>query len=79
MPKKTIIGKIISLDKNNTAKVETQRLITHPKYHKKYKVTKKYLAHNPENKYSLDDQVAIEETKPISKNKHFIIVKKVKK
>ncbi len=79
MPKKIIIGKIISLDKNQTAKVYTERLVTHEKYHKKYKISKNYLAHNPKNTYVLNDTVEIQEIKPISKNKHFIIVKKVKK
>lgn len=78
MPKKIITGKIISLDKNETAKVATERLLTHKKYHKKYKVSKNYLTHNPQNKYKLDDQVKIQETKPISKNKRFVIIKKVK-
>lgn len=77
MSKKTITGKIISTN-GETAKVLTKRLKNHPKYQKKYEVTKKYLVHNPKGKFKVDMTVEIEETKPISKRKRFIIKQEVK-
>lgn len=78
MSKKTIIGKVISANSENTAKVATERLKTHPKYKKKYRVSKNYLVHNPKNTYKVGQKVMIEEIMPISKNKHFIIIKEIK-
>lgn len=78
MPKKIITGKIISKDKNNTAKVLAKRLKTHSKYHKQYEIGKKFLVHNPQDKYKVGDEVQIEETRPICKNKHFKIIKIIK-
>jgi small subunit ribosomal protein S17 len=78
MSKKQIKGKVIFTNNQNTAKVLTSRYKTHPKYHKKYEVSKKYLVVNPNNKYKIDQQVLIEEIKPVSKNKYFRIIKEIK-
>lgn len=79
MSKKTIIGKVISANTENTAKVATERLKAHPKYQKKYRVSKNYIVHNPKNTYKVGQMVMIEEIKPISKNKNFTIIKEIKK
>ncbi len=47
----------------------------HPKYKKRYRVSKKFYAHNPENKYELGDKVTIYESKPISKLKRWTTAK----
>jgi len=47
---------------------------THPKYKKKYISTKKYKAHDEENKYKEGDLVEIEPTKPVSKEKFYKVV-----
>ena len=78
MPKKILRGKIISESSNLTAKVEVERFKTHPKYKKQFKVSRRYLAHNPANTYKVGQNVEITETKPISKRKRFIIIKEIK-
>lgn len=75
---KTIIGKVIKVDKNDTAKILTTRTVKHKKYHKKYEITKKYLVVNPDNKYKVDQNVIIESIRPVSKNKYFKIKKELK-
>jgi len=60
-----------------TAVVETYRLKTHPIYKKNFKVVKKYLADDKENKFKVGDIVYIQECRPISKTKRFEITKKV--
>ena len=70
-------GKIVSDKMQKTAVVEVLRLKKHPKYKKYYKVSKKFKAHNPENQYHTGDQVYITETRPMSKDKRWIITSKI--
>ena len=68
---------VVSDKMNKTAVVAVTRLKEHPIYRKRYKVTKKYKAHDEGNEYKIGDKVFIRETKPISKDKKWIIVEKV--
>jgi len=72
--KKVIIGKIINAGKQETATVLVERLKKHPKYKKQFKISKKYLVHNPENKFNTGETVSIFATRPISKRKKFVIL-----
>jgi len=58
----------------NTVTVSVERAIWHPKIHKQYKRTKKYLVHDPKNEAGIGDVVVIENCKPISKRKHFKLI-----
>ena len=60
-----------------TAVVKILRLKKHPKYKKYYKVSMRFKAHNPEDQYHEGDKVFIQETRPMSKDKRWIIVGKV--
>lgn len=51
----------------------------HPIYRKAVKRTKHFVAHVEGNEYEVGDVVKIEETKPMSKTKHFIVLSKVAK
>jgi small subunit ribosomal protein S17 len=53
------------------------RYVKHPKYKKYLKRSKKYKAHDENKKYKLGDIVVIEETKPVSKDKHFKVIEKI--
>lgn len=75
--KKILKGKIVSDKMQKTAVVEVQRFFMHPKYGKYIKRSKKYKTDNEGNEYKKGDEVLIEETRPMSKDKHFRIVKKV--
>jgi small subunit ribosomal protein S17 len=68
-------GVIVSDKMNKTVVVAVSKFIKHPKYGKYYKVTKKYKAHDEENKYKTGEKVAIIETRPISKDKKFRVLK----
>ncbi len=70
-------GVVVSDKMTKTAVVEILRLKKHPKYKKYYKVSKRFKAHNPENQYHTGDKVVIQETKPTSKDKRWIIISKV--
>ena len=68
-------GVVVSDKMDKTVVVSVSRFIKHPLYGKFYKVSKKYKAHDEENKYKVGDKVEIAETKPISKDKHFKVIK----
>jgi small subunit ribosomal protein S17 len=73
--KKTLKGTVVSDKMDKTAVVAVTRFVKHSKYKKYFKITKKYKAHDEENAAHVGDKVAIVETRPISKDKHFAIVK----
>ena len=63
------------MDKTITVLVETHK--KHAKYGKRVQYIKKYKAHDEENTAKVGDIVVIEETKPLSATKHFLLVKVV--
>lgn len=72
----TLSGVVLSDKMDKTIVVSVSRFVKHPKYGKFYKISKKYKAHDAENKYKIGDKVSIVETRPISKDKKFIVVNK---
>ncbi len=71
---KTLKGVVVSDKMDKTIVVEVTRFVEHKKYGKRIKKTKKYKAHDEENIKKIGDLVEIEETKPLSKDKHFRVV-----
>ena len=74
-PKK-LKGVVVSDRMKDTAVVLVNRLTKAPKYQKYYKVSKRFKAHNANNEYKMGEAVIIQETRPISKDKRWIIVAK---
>ncbi len=70
--KKGKIGVVVSDKMDKTVVVKIDRLKMHSKYKKKYKVSKKYKAHDGENKFKVGDKVMIMESSPISKDKKWV-------
>jgi small subunit ribosomal protein S17 len=74
--KKTIKGVVVSDKMDKTVVVSVTRFVKHPKYHKYFKITKRYKAHDEKNASHIGDKVEIVETRPRSKDKHFEVVTK---
>jgi len=74
--KKIFSGKIISTKMKDTVVVLVERFTKHPKYGKFLKRQKKFKAHDAGNKHKEGEVVEIFETKPISKDKRFMVVEK---
>lgn len=74
MPKRILQGQVVSDKADKTITVRVERRFMHPLYKKTVKVSKKYSAHDPENKYKEGDQVKIVETSPISKSKKWQVL-----
>ena len=77
MPKKLLQGIVVSDKMQKTVVVEVESMKEHPKYKRKYKFHKNFKAHDETMQYHIGDKVVIEETKPISKNKNWIVIKKI--
>lgn len=73
--KRRLSGKVVSDKMQKTVVVEVVRLKLHPKYNKQYKVTDRFKVHDENNDFKVGDQVIIEETKPKSREKRWIVVK----
>lgn len=71
---KQLRGKVVSDKMAQTAVVEVRRFFKHPKYKKYIKKTKRYKAHNENNKFKLGDNVVIQECRPLSKEKRWKII-----
>jgi small subunit ribosomal protein S17 len=67
------IGQVVAANSKMTATVLVERIKEHRLYKKKFRVGKKFLCENPENKYQIGDLVEIVPTKPLSKRKHYLI------
>jgi small subunit ribosomal protein S17 len=77
MPKKKLTGMVVSDKMQKTVVVQVEDIKEHPKYKRRYKTHKKYKAHDQNQEYHVGDTVVIEETKPMSKDKRFTVIKKV--
>ena len=73
MPKRLLSGTVISSNGNKTIVVEVTRRVKHKLYKKIIKSSKKYHAHDENNSFKKGDLVTIQESKPISKLKTWIV------
>ncbi len=76
MPKRLLQGVVVSDKQDKTIVVRVERRYTHPVMKKTVRRTKKYQAHDPENRFKIGDRVVIQESKPISKTKRWVVVGK---
>ncbi len=76
MTKKILKGRVTSAKSNKTIVVEVTRKFKHPFYSKVISRSKKYHAHDENNKFKEGDLVRIIECKPISKKKTWEILEK---
>lgn len=74
MAKKIYTGKIISNKMDKTVVVGVTRLFQHPVYKKTVKRVTKFKAHDENNKCQIGDIVKIIETRPLSKDKRWLVI-----
>ena len=75
MPKKEIVGVVVSDKLQKTITVLVTRLKEHRRYKKYVRTRKKYLVHDESEEAKVGDVVVIEEFRPISKRKRFVLKK----
>ena len=74
MPKRVMQGTVVSDKQDKTVVVKVERRFTHPVMKKTVRKTKNYHAHDENNKAKVGDTVFIEETRPLSKLKTWVLV-----
>jgi small subunit ribosomal protein S17 len=74
MPRKEIVGKVVSDKMDKTVVVAVESYIPHPKYEKQMVHTKKFHAHDEQNRCKTGDVVRIRECRPLSKSKRWLVV-----
>ena len=74
MPKRILQGVVTSDKADKTVTVRVERRFTHPIYKKTVRSSKKYAAHDEDNKCKVGDVVKIVESRPISKSKKWAVV-----
>jgi small subunit ribosomal protein S17 len=74
MPKRVLQGIVVSDACNKTVTVRVERRVMHPVYKKFVTRSKKYAAHDEDNKFHAGDAVQIEESRPISKRKSWVVL-----
>lgn len=66
-------GVVVKVSGNKTIKVEVNDYKAHPKYHKRYRVTKRFLVHDEAETAKVGQNVVITQTRPVSKRKHWVL------
>lgn len=79
MRRQELTGKVVSAKNDKTITVLVETYVNDSKYHKRVKYSKKYAAHDEKNIAGVGDTVLIAETRPLSKTKHYRLVKVVEK
>lgn len=74
MPKRVFTGVVKSVAGTKTVVVKVRKHRMHPKYKKRVVYDRKYMAHDPEATLVVGDKVSIEESRPISKMKKWIVI-----
>lgn len=76
MARKTLLGTVSSNKMNKTVVVKVEVMKVHPKYHKRFRIYRKFAAHT-DDKFNVGDRVEIAESKPISKTVRWTVVKRI--
>ena len=74
MPKRVLQGVVVSDKQDKTVVVRVERRFTHPVMKKTVRRSKNYHAHDENNSAKVGDTVFIEESRPISKLKQWVLV-----
>ena len=74
MPRRVLAGRVTSDKMDKTVTVLVERRVMHPLYKKFIRRSKKYAAHDEANVCKIGDTVRIEECRPISKRKTWMVV-----
>ncbi len=76
MPRRVLSGQVTSDKMNKTITVLVNRRVMHPLYKKFIRLSKKYAAHDEVNVCKVGDTVRIEECRPLSKRKTWVVIER---
>jgi len=72
--RRVLTGRVVSDKMDKTVVVEVIRRVKHPRYRKYINRRKTYKAHDEANTYSNDDLVVIQESRPLSRTKRWVVI-----
>ena len=72
-PRTQKVGRVVSNKMDKTVVVAVNYVRRHRLYHKRITLTSKFMAHDEQNQCKEGDLVRIEETRPLSRNKNWIV------
>jgi len=74
MPKRILLGVVVSDKNDKTVVVKVERRFTHPLFKKTVRRSKNYHAHDEKNEFKVGEKVRIEECAPISRQKRWTVL-----
>jgi len=77
--RKVLTGIVVGDKMDKTVVVRVERKVMHPRYKKYVRLRKKYKAHDPQNQCKVGDKVQIIESRPISRDKRWRVLKTISK
>lgn len=77
MSRRQLTGIVVSDKMQKTIVVEVERQKIYPKYRARFRVSKKYKAHDEKGEYHEGDRVIVEECRPLSRDKRWRVIKRV--
>ncbi|MFA5000162.1 MAG: 30S ribosomal protein S17 [Patescibacteria group bacterium] len=73
--KRRFTGVVVGDKNDKTIIVKVETVKKHPKYQKRYKVSRRYKVHDENNEHKIGDKVSFVECRPLSRDKRWRIVK----
>jgi len=77
--RRKIVGVVVKDKMDKSVVIEVEKFLKHPRYHKYLKTKKRYKAHDEGNVCRVGDKVLLVETRPLSKDKRWLVKEIIKK
>ncbi len=77
--RRKIVGVVVRDKMDKSVVIEVEKFLKHPRYHKYLKMKKRYKAHDETNVCKVGDRVLLVETRPLSKDKRWLVKEIIKR
>jgi len=74
--RRILIGRVVSDKMDKTVTVQVTKKVKHPRYRKYVSRTQTYKAHDENNQCEIDDEVVIQESRPLSRTKRWVVIER---
>ncbi len=74
--RRLLTGRVVSDKMDKTVTVQVTRRVKHARYHKYVSRRKNYKAHDEDNACQMDDEVVIQESRPLSRSKRWVVIQR---
>jgi small subunit ribosomal protein S17 len=75
--RREVRGKVVSNKMDKTVVVAVERTVKHKKYRKYVTQMRTYQAHDEQNSCNVDDMVIIQECRPLSRHKRWMVIERI--